>query len=250
MNDQRIYNNVNGANAMQQGNQQQEAYEPLKLEVTTPDEFSPTFETRYTTTQDLCKRINKMFKGAIGDYFGSTLLPNQMTGNMELCIYLKDTGNTDKIKMIEPVVNMQNPRSNDMASRIANLNQRNMGKTIQLTKEAKEIFDDFLAKPYNNQKVNWNQHAAEVSEQVSQFGNRYNIYLKLYNLNLYAVLSKIWGNKAPEGGRYEYAMNIVKQVPGTNNFIVVVQRFHNNNIEEFASQVGLTPTVGNFNIVQ
>lgn len=242
-NNQPIYANPN------QG--EKEKYEPLRLETKVPDAFNPTFETRMITTQDLCKKIGGLFKNAVADYFGSTLLPNPTTGQLELCIFLKDAGASDKIKMIEPVVNMQGARNNDMGSRIANLNSRNLGRTIQLTKDAQEIFEEFLLKPnYNSNKINWNNYAVECAEQVAAYGGRYNIYIKISNLNLSSVLAKIWGEKADEGGRYDYQVLLVKPIPGTNNFITTVQRFHNNNIEEFASQVGLTPTVGSFNIIQ
>lgn len=245
-NNQQIYANTN----QQGGGQQQPKYEPLRLEVKTPDGFNPTYETRLITTQDICKKVNGLFRNAISDFFGSTILPNPTTGQMELTIYLKDTGASDKVKMIEPVVST-NLGTNDMGSRIANLNSRNLGRTIQLTKDAQEIFQEFLLKPnYGNNKINWNNYSMECAEQVAAYGGRYNIYIKLFNLNLNAVLAKIWGETATEGGRYEYSAVIAKPIPGTNNFIVTIQRFHNNNIEEFASQVGLTPTVGSFNIVQ
>lgn len=240
------------ANQNQQGQvgAQQAPYEPLRLVVEVPEKFGPTFETKFITSKDICKKISGLFKNSIGDFFGCTLLPNPTTGQLELCLFLKDLGQSDKVKMVEPVVNMSNPGRNDMGSRIANLNSRNAGKTMQLTQEAKELFEEFLLKPNYNSKVNWNAHAVECSEQLSTFGGKYNIYIKLYNLNLNAVIAKIWGEKAAEGGKYDYNISPVKQIPGTNNFVLTVQRYHNHNIEEFASQVGLTPTVGSFDIVQ
>lgn len=223
-----------------------EKREKTKLEIIQPDEFPSTFRSGLITTMDLCKKINAMFKSAVSDYWGSTILPNPSTGQLELVIYLKDLGNSDKIKLIQPVTNIN--KNSSIMNRLTSLNNRQLGKTIELTQDGKDIFEDFVIR--NNGKVNWKQHTVEVTEAISTYQtNKYNIYLKVFNLDLPSVLKTLWGSRGENGESYSYSINYIRPV-SQQNHIIEVKNYDNRAIEALAEKVGLIPTVGNFGIVR
>lgn len=227
----------------------QEGREKLKLTVAQPEEFVSTIKTMVTSTIDLTKKINGLFRAAgIVDFYGSTLKPNPTTGQLELVLYFKpDPSNNGGIHFVEPVTG-QRTGSTSGISRVLSLNTRNSGRTVQLSQDGKDVLEDLVQKGFN-QKVDWNRYSAEVTEQVN-FGGYYNIYVKVYNLDLNKILRKIWGSKDQDGGRYEYSVNVNRVIPGSDNLIITVQQLSSKNVEEIAAKIGIVSGVGNFNIIK
>lgn len=222
--------------------------EKLNLNVEHPDEFKSTIKTTITNTVDLVKKINGFFRAmGIVDFYGSTLKPNPTTGQLELVLYFKPDNNTDGIHFVEPVVGQTNRNSNATA-RVLSLNTRNSGRTVQLSLDGKDVLQDFILKGYN-QKIDWNRYSTEVTEQAP-FGSYYNIYLRVYNIDINKILKCIWGGKDEQGGRYEYAININRVIPGSDNLIITIQQLNEKNLQEIAAKIGIVSGVGNFNIIR
>lgn len=221
--------------------------EKVHLDIVNPDKFPTTYSSALITTSDLCKKINGLFKGC-GDYWGSTLKPNPTNAQLELNIYLKDLGDSaGKIKLVQPVTNID--KRSSISNRLSALNNRQVGRTYELTQDGKDIFEEFLLR-YNRNKINWKQHTQEVAENISMFqGSKYNIYLKLFNLDINAVLKKLWGSKGENGETYDYSIAYVRPITQTNH-IIEVKNYDNKAIERIADQAGIIPTTGNFGIVR
>lgn len=244
-----ISNTEKGGNQMNYQNQKKENYVPLELNLE-PIEFDGMLKTKLTTTTELAKMVNELFRGVFSDYEGCLILPNSM-GGFDTTIYFRDKGIKDnRINALEHVVQQQAGRL-DINQRINNLNMRYKNKTYDLTKGCKEIFGEFMI-PERNKKINWNRNVVEKTENSY---NGYTIYVQLNGVDIMKVIKKIYGSKV-DGRRTDYSMKLERGIGIVNergiyaNYLVSIMQLDTREVEKIAQSVGMVPLQGNIPMVR
>lgn len=235
-------NNIMGGNNMNQNqnnNNQQQKREPLNLTIE-PVEFDGLLKTKFTTTVELAKTVNEMFRPVFSDYEGCLILPNQM-GGFDTIVYFCDKGIQDeRLKALRPVVQQGNL---NISQRINNLNRRYQNKTYELTEDCKDIFSEFMVKERNSNKVRWNQLVVEKAE------NNYNsctIHVQLNGIDIMKILKKIYGSTV-KGNRTDYSMKLERGIGVVNgaglfaNYLVSILQLDTKEVERVAQSVGMVP---------
>lgn len=218
-----------------------------------PLPFDGELKSKMTTTVELAKTINSLFRSVLADYEGSIILPN-MYGQLELVLYFKDKGGISAEGQIKSLQNANNPLRNGTAfDRISAMNTRNKAKNYDLTPETKEILSEFIF-VRQNQKIDWNRH---ISEQTQQNYNSYTVFVKVIGLDLIRVIRKLYGSKDPETkSRIDYTVSLIRPVGvsmqgfGNQNFLINISQLNNNEIEKLANEIGLIPAQGQFAIIR
>lgn len=242
------YNYQNG-NTQVQGGQQKEERKKLRLDVKQHDEFPSTVGTALMTSMKLTKDINALFRSAgIQDFYGSRLDLNQSTGQLELAIFFKpENHNGNGVYFVEPASAGTRQGTTAAFNRISSMDARNSGRTIQLTQDGKDVFDELIFKNYN-QKVDWNRYAIETVEN-GNFGNC-NLYLQVINININQILKKIWGDRTEDGSRLDYQVSVVRYVAGSPNMILSIQQLNEKTLNKLAEEVGIVSGIGSLGIVR
>lgn len=236
-NNNNIMGGNNNMNQNQNNNQQQR--EPLSLTIE-PIEFDGLLKTKFTTTVELAKMVNEIFRPVFSDYEGCLVLPNQM-GGFDTVVYFCDKGVQDeRLKALRPVVQQGNQLN--ISQRISNINRRFQNKTYELTDDAKDVFSEFMVKERNSNKVRWNQLVVEKAE------NNYNscvIHVQLNGIDIMKIIKKIYGSSV-KGNRTDYSMKLERGI-GMNtsgmyaNYLVSILQLDTKEVEKVAQSVGMVP---------
>lgn len=226
--------------------------EKMKLEVKSR-KFDGVNSTELTTTVDLAKMINSLFRPVFSDYEGCLVQPVN-DGSLTVTLFLKDKGqvNDGSIKAMISSRDMAKENKDSAVARVLSLNNTLSPKKYSLTQDAKDILEDFLIVPFRNGKIQWNNYVTEVNEQN---GYQQTIYLQVMNLDLNKILRVIYGDKIEDGSKVVYNANIIKPIGVAINgleqtFMVNVIQLNVSKLEEVAQKVGVNPTIGNIRMVR
>lgn len=216
----------------------------LKLEQ--PLEFKSTVSGIITTAMELSKQINGLF-GIFTDYEGCALKPNS-NGEVSVTLYWRDKGGKEVVPIYE-----QN-RGADVKSRIMNFNNiaRGRNKTYKFADHVKEVLEQFVKNP-GNKNVNIDNMSYEAFEPT--YGGAGTIYLQIDNIDINKILKTLYGDKAPDGSRYEYNVSFIKPINampgiGVPNYLFKIDRLDSKQVEEIASKIGMIATVGTLPIIR
>lgn len=241
----------NNMNYQNQNNAVQDNYEPIILDVD-QQEFDGVLKTKLTTTTDLAKMVNKLFKPVFVDYEGCLILPNQM-GGFDTTIYFRDKGVQDenKLSALQHVVQAQGGNLS-MSQRLQNINLRYKNKTYDLTRECKDVFKEFMITDKGSSKVNWSKYVVEKTEPSY---NGYSIYVQLNGVDIMKIIKKIYGASI-EGKRTDYNMRLERGLGVVNgqglfaNYLVSIMQLDTREVEKIAQSVGMVPLAGNIPMVR
>lgn len=253
------YNNNNNNNNNNQPQQPQR--EPLRIEVESPIPFDGELRSKMTTTVELSKNINNLFK-IFHDFEGSIVVPD-MYGQLQVMLYFKDKGNIavgpDQVRCIEPV-GMNNNRSGiGMFSQIQNLQTRYSQKKYQLTQDAKDIFSEFInVRP--GSKINWNQFVKEITEQTGYYST--SITVEVAGIDILKLIRKIYGShvtgtNGKDKARLDYNINLIKPFgidmnsgAMSTNYLIAIQQLNSKEVEKLAQEMGLVPSCGTIPMIR
>ncbi len=236
----------------QNQNKMEENYEPLELELI-QQEFDGVLKTKLTTTTDLAKMINKIFKPVFSDYVGSLVLPNQM-GGFDTVVYFRDSGVRDeRTTAIQHLVQQNGNRQLSMSERIQNINIRYKNKTYDLTRDCKDVFKEFMVTEGNGKKINWNKYVVEKTEPNY---NGYSVYVQLNGIDIMKIIRKIYGGTSKDGKRTDYNMRLERGLGVVNNngiyanYLVSIMQLDTREVEKVAQSVGMVPLANTLPMVR
>lgn len=255
-NNNRGANNNNGAN-YNNNNAQQPQREPLRIEVEKPIPFNGELKSKMTTTVELSKNINNLFK-IFDDFEGSIVVPD-MYGQLQVMLYFKDRGNIamgeGKTRCIEPVGMNNNRPGIGMFSQIQNLQTRYAQRKYQLTQDAKDIFSEFInIRP--GSKINWNQFVKEITEQTGYYSTA--ITVEVAGLDIIKLIRKMYGARVPDSkARLDYNINLIKPFgidmnsgAMSTNYLIAIQQLNSKEVEKLAQEMGLVPSCGTIPMIR
>lgn len=257
-----VNNNMIGENKMKQNmnnnNQQQNKQEEEEFELCIEQqEFDGLLKSKLTTTTDLSKMVNKIFKPVFEDFEGSIVLPNNV-GGFDTVIYFRDpgmsrhNGQSDKVKALQYLV-QQNNGNLSMSQRLQNLNTLYKNKTYTITKECKDIFKEFMITNGKNKSVNWNRHVVEKTEPNY---NGYSIYVLLTGIDIIKVIRKVYGATNKEGNRIDYKLRLEQALSPAgadglcSNYLVSIMQLDVKEVEKVAQSVGMIPLANTLPIIR
>lgn len=250
-----IVNNYNmGGNEMnyQNQNKMEENYEPLELDLK-EQEFDGVLKTKLTTTTDLAKIVNQIFKPIFSDFVGSLILPNQM-GGFDTVVYFRESGIKDeRTTAIQQLVQQGNHNQLSMSERIKNMNTRYKNKTYDLTRDCKDVFKEFMVTEGNGKKINWNKYVVEKAEPNY---NGYSVYVQLNGIDIMKIIRKLYGGTSKDGKRTDYSMRLERGLGVVNsnnlyaNYLVSIMQLDTREVEKIAQSVGMVPLANNIPMVR
>lgn len=201
-----------------------------------PLNFYTAKEITYTSTTELARKMNFMFKNTFSDCEGCTLVSDGVN-KLELLVYFNhavDNG-VDKIKGIEPV---QKAKARSIAEQLNNFGPRFSKNAFELTQDAKDILSRFVMGNRNN--INWNSY---VREQTLQQGYKQSIVVVIQGLSVISVIEQLFG-RFIDNERVEYAVFIEKalgySIGGTtSNYQIRIERAYVENAKLIGEQLGV-----------
>jgi len=241
-------NNYSSTNRRQRPENNQGApdtREKLKITVDPQIGFDGTFKTKRTTTIELAKKFNSIFRPVFNDFEGSIILPNQQN-QLVLTLYFTDKGaaTNGSYKAITPL--MKAGRNSSIGDKLRSFNAMNKMHSYDLTDETKEMLSDFIY-VRNNQKIKWDNYIIEQPD-TTRYG-QYNIIVGVINLDITRVLKRLYKNESE--GRIDYEVKFLRPVMGRNdNFLIDIIQLDTKKVEELANQAGMAPVVSGLSIVR
>lgn len=226
-------------------NQQQATKEKEKhyLRLEKPLEFKGTINGDITTTVELAKQINKLFKQAFGDYEGCTIGFNQF-GQPTATLFFKEKGGGDIIPLASPT------RGANPNDRIKSMNLRYKNKTYKLSDELKDVLEQFVDSARG--QINWDQKVHEITE--NGFGGVAAIYVKIDDINVNKILKVMYGGRSEEG-RLDYNVTMIKPVGAmhggfSQTYIIKIDQLDVSKVEKLATQLGVIPSIGTIPMIR
>ena len=241
---------------------------PKRIEVLEPEKLETFASSALMTTQQLAKRINKLFSTAFVDYYGCVIYRVTGQGNMnfnqqfsvELHFKPLDAGavnpSDNRVRAFKPVTeNSNNPALlNGLRAIYPSQNQTTK---FEITQDGSEILSEFmlsgLIDPFK--PASYRGSIAEYQTGPSYMGMGSGpIMIRVMQLDLTKLVKKIFGSKSKENTKLEYSVvphmpvngaNYQNaNVPGTANWWVMITPIDVDKMTETASQLGFIP-VGN-----
>ena len=218
----------------------QEEKKTLTFE-TIPGDFNANIETLATTSHELARSINReMFSGVFDDYEGCFITPNMSQHAMSIELFFKPSSivsrSTGKISALALLIDPQERKANGNRNRagydsIEKFNLLKKNKLYKLTDDAKELLSTIMPKYLlnrNTSQPNWDKCVFEIVQQANVMNGRDVVRVKIINIDLNSILKLMYGEKAPDGSKYNYRVNLGVPIPLTRfvepNYVVTVQR--------------------------
>ena len=154
--------------------------------------------------------------------------------------------------------------ASSMAARIEAINKRSiLGKNLTLTDDTKDMLDEFFLAPYREnatvvdptdpdrkRKIHanvpkWDKGLIyEVTDGGTVMGNFNTLYLKVTNLDLIAILKKIYGSKNELGHQVDYEVRGIKPIsyspnPAESTLLLMINRLDCSNVAELSRSLGM-----------
>lgn len=238
-------------------------------------EMGTTFSTKLTSSEQLAKMISKVFAQVSPDFEGTIISLNPRNGRIMGELSFSDNPSVDennipegKFKVIQSINSVTG--SARPAAIFNNFNKRNKtSKCFELTDTAKEAFGEFIPQLNTKDrvcrtrdgKINWEEAYREDIERT-MYGHQSKIY-SIIPFDIEYFLSKIYGNKAPNGGYYTYATQYIRpiapigQYPNGNmmpvnniKFLLAIFKLENDNITRMCAEAGVSVMQNNLNIIR
>jgi len=195
-------------------------HKPTRIRIE-PVEMGGLSKTKFLSTQDFMKMINKIFSAVTPDYEGSKIeiLPN---GEINGYVYFAEKGaaSEGQFKAIEGALSKGGAFTNKTAGAIYSHNVRNTSyKRYELTDKCKEAFEEFIPRfPKNllrqnggrKPEINWGVVVKEEQEQAYN-GMQAPVFVKI-PIDLNKLLSKVYGYKGENGSNYYYIISINRPI--------------------------------------
>ena len=177
-----------------------------------PEPFESTIETQLISSDELCKKVCKIFKAVSPDEFiGCSLRPvNEPYGTrFDLLAYFTPNTRTEGFKVVKDVITgvPEEGKTMKVLNKIAIVQE---DRRYELTDGAKAIFEEFM---YTDQKgkVNWKNEVVEIKEERMPYGVgsvRQTLARVQVRFDMYKLLGLMHGKKNEAGSPCEYAIMI------------------------------------------
>jgi len=178
-----------------------------KLVTTKFAQFDSSGEYMITTTKDLAGTINSLFKPAFADYFGCNLVPAIMANSVPVVVpylYFKvlpdEQYRDDEVYAFKSIRAAKKSSSMGVVETLTRMNAFNgnpMNNSVLITKEAKDVFTEFVPTS-GNQKIEWDKNY-----HVKQMGDTF-AYIK--NVDIVPIIKKLYGAQDSEGKPAVYSV--------------------------------------------
>lgn len=199
---------------------------------------------------------------------------NVVIPRYEAELYFQQGANTQAVEgaiaNIKAVGTTDSRKKNDLMARINSINSRAIpGKNITLTDETREMLDEFFLYPYRkiitvkkqddsgktvHEKVSVPAYDEKLIYEVTDAGQtspmNYGAYLKVTNLDVIALLRKIYGSKNELGHSVDYELRAIRPIQNygmmpsnTINSLLQLSRLDCSKVDEMYKTLGMMSVV-------
>lgn len=224
-----------------------------------PIKFPTLVDILYNDTTGLAAMVNSLFRPVFSQYKGSKIEVVQNRQLLCSIFFVDKAPEEGKYKAIQSIIDKDN---NSSESRIFAMNQffsfkNGNRKWYKLTNEAKDLLLDFIPNQFfdGNGKVRWDNAVREGSYQLAAFTQE--VYIQVA-IDLYKVLKAVYGSDAPDGGKWQYQVNIGFPVNPVNTMVgqqvankwqVFIMRVNSKDVDSIASQYGFATASNQMGII-
>lgn len=254
--------------------QQQKVNKPDGIYIKS-QEMGTTFATKLITSDQLAKLIYGVFTTVSPDFDGVVISLSKRERRIvaELSFSDDPTVNennlgSNEFKFIQPLNANTGSRAGAI---IANYNRRNnTTKKFEFTDVAKKLLDPFIPRfdkndvmirhPQNG-KIDWDRAYYENFEQTV-YGSTTKIY-SFIPFNIEYFLSKLYGEKSTDGGRFTYALQYIRPIAPVGNyangnmiplenvkFLLGIFKMENNSVQRICEEAGMSVMQNTLNIIR
>lgn len=199
---QRIQNETSNGGQQQNNSEQQEHKLSAKIDIQSI-EMEGLTKSKFITSRDLGKMINKAFRVAMPEYEGSRVYPNGYNVVADV-FFAERSPNTDfsngKIKVLQRLDQKNKEGKRNAVSIITSYNGRNKSNVYELTQQGRDALSEFIDPMFfkgavKDGKVEWKKVTSEVTERTGySFQNNERVLYKV-QIDVRRLLSKIYGSK-------------------------------------------------------
>lgn len=201
-------------------------------------EFPGTLKTNITTSQSLAELINGVLRNVLSDYEGCFIGVDQ--NGLNLTLYFTDKGEATE-GQIKVLKNMTKTpvKSAPVIEKIHALSMYSRSNMFTLTDDAKEVISGIMDVP-GNAKINWSNCVTEVTVPVNNYGQAYNVTVKVSGVSINKILQIVYGTKDEDGKYVQYSTSILRPVPYSPSiFIISIMQLRTEQLEQLAQSTGL-----------
>lgn len=208
------------------------------------EEFPNFIDCGLISTTKLMGIISDAMSLILPDFAGCFITPYPNGSGYDVRFYFANKGNdvtSDQDKLIKARAFKDSPESVkesnsqilNTLNAISNIPKRKM---YYMTTAGKQFLSKFMAggDPKNPNKINWDNFTTEVDEYRQ---NMKSTYAVVFGLDLYRVLSYIFGNKDENGEYYTYSASIARQIDAVN-YLLFLNRVSNYKVNELSRELG------------
>lgn len=245
-------------NAESESSDSSKATQRIKLEPKVIP-FPTLVDILYNDTTGLAAIVNSLFRPVFSQYKGSKIEVVQNRQLLCSIFFVDKAPEEGKYKAIQSIIDKDN---NSSENRIFAMNQifnfkNGNRKWYKLTNEAKDLLMDFIPNQFfdGNGKIRWENAVREGSYQLAAFQQE--VYIQVA-IDIYKVLKAVYGADAPDGGKWQYQVNIGFPVNPVNTMVgqqvankwqVFIMRVNSKDVDSIASQYGFATASNQMGII-
>lgn len=208
------------------------------------EEFPNFIDCGLISSTKLMGIISDAMSLILPDFAGCFIAPYPNGSGYDVRFYFADKGDdvtNDQGKLIKARVFKNSPESvKESQSQILNtlnaISNIPKRKMYYMTTAGKQFMSKFMAggDPSNVNKINWDNFATEIDEYRQ---NMKSTYAVIFGIDLYRVLSYIFGNKDENGEYYTYTASVAYMKDAVNS-LLCINRVSNYKVNELSRELG------------
>lgn len=220
----------------------------FSIKVTDPEKFPNLLEGSILSLTDIMEKVSELFSSVYRDFAGCFITPLPNGAGFDTKLYFKETSPATDKDVYAFAKKDYNASGMSVQQAYSVLASRAKQKVYEVTQDGKDGLAKFISNQFKDGKgdVKWKS----IINEETQNGVNSTTFAVVTGIDIYRVLSEIYGNKSPEGAYYQYMLNItrpISQTPGivgSVNWLVSLQRIETSKLEELCRKVGMISSQG------
>jgi len=220
--------------------------EPFVVEVDQHYDFDAIADTKFITSNELCKMISDLLKNVFADYEGCMFEVNQgMEPTIALVFNHGDYSNSELSCACERLGSKQVGNTIIDNARRRDLYNRN-GDRFYLTEDGQDFVKQYITRRmYNNGNLDYKRIVSEIVDrgQVNMaFQQQFNQFTKVSYVSIDRLCALLFGTDEENGDRAEYMVSVSAPINSgynTVNYVLNITKVSAKEISNFCNKIGV-----------
>lgn len=232
-----------------------ELREKFNIKVDEVEEFPAVTESSIMSLYKIMEKVSELFSAAYKDYAGCYITPIPNGVGFDVRLFFKHVDvpqglSEEEKKKFVKAFQIKNYDANNMGITQAYgiISSRNQQRVYEMTQQGMDGLEKFVHNSSKNKngKVNWK----DIVGEQTQNGINSTTFAVVTGLDIYKILSEIYGHKTPSGAYYQYLLNVNRPIgqnvgySGGVNWLVTLQRMEMDKFNDLCKEVGIISTNG------